>query len=85
MNDTQRFRDYAAESCVCEELPTRLSRSFSFYLGLLAFARPSGRSSQDALASWTDLQIPELEAMAGLHHAKKAGAPSEYSPFGLNS
>jgi hypothetical protein len=26
------------------------------------------------LASWTNLQFPELEAMAGLHHAKKAGA-----------
>jgi hypothetical protein len=26
------------------------------------------------LASWTDLEIPELEMMAGLDHAKKAGA-----------
>jgi hypothetical protein len=26
------------------------------------------------LASWTDLQIPELETMAGFDHAKKVGA-----------
>src|SRR5580704_3616279 len=35
-------------SFVGEELPNRLSRSFSFYLGLLAFARSSGRGSQRA-------------------------------------
>jgi hypothetical protein len=75
MNDKQRFRDHAAESLLlaknCQTGYRDLFLSISACWHLLA--------RQDAavnalLASWTDLQIPELEMMAEGRHAEKNSA-----------
>ncbi len=74
MNDTERFRDYAAECLLsaknCQPGYRDLFLSISSCWLLLA---RQDEAVNKLLASWTDLQIPELEAMAGLDHAKKAG------------
>jgi hypothetical protein len=75
MNDTQRFRDYAAECLLsakkCQPGYRDLFLSISACWHLLA---RQDEAVNKLIASWTDLQIPELETMAGLDHAKKAGA-----------
>jgi hypothetical protein len=75
MNDTRRFRDHAAESLLlaknCQTGYRDLFLSISACWHLLA---RQDEAVNALLASWTDLQIPELEMMAEGHHAKKNGA-----------
>jgi hypothetical protein len=75
MNDTQRFRDYAAERLLsakkCQPGYRDLFLSISACWHLLA---RQDEAVNKLLASWTDLQILELETMAGLDHVKKVGA-----------
>jgi hypothetical protein len=75
MNDMRRYRVYAVEclsaakNCQPGYRDLFLSISACWYL----LARQD-EAVKTLLESWTDLQIPELEAMAGLHHVKKTGA-----------
>jgi hypothetical protein len=73
------LRDHAAESLLlaknCRTGYRDLFLSISACWHLLA---RQDEAVSALLASWTDLQIPELEMMAEGRHAKKT-APSEYS------
>jgi hypothetical protein len=74
MNETQRLRDYAAECLLsaknCHSGYRSLFLSISACWHLLA---RQDEAVNTLLARWTDLQIPELEVMAGGHNGKKAG------------
>ena len=73
MNDTQRFRDDAAESLLLAKNCQTGYRDLSISACWNSLARQD-EAVNALLASWTDLQIPELEMMAEGHRAKKAGA-----------
>jgi len=75
MNDTQRFRDDAAASLLLAKNCQTGYRDL--FLSISACWHSLARQDEAVnalLASWTDLQIPELEMMAEGHHAKKNGA-----------
>jgi hypothetical protein len=75
MNDKQRFRDHAAESLLlaknCQTGYRNLFLSISASWHLLA---RQDEAVNALLASWTDLQIPELEMMAEGRHVEKNSA-----------
>jgi hypothetical protein len=73
MNDTQRFRDDAAESLLLAKNCQTGYRDLSISACWHSLARQD-EAVNALLASWTDLQIPELGMMAEGRHAEKNSA-----------
>jgi hypothetical protein len=81
MSNTQCFRDYAAECLLSAENCQRGYRDLFLSISTCWYSLArQDEAVNTLLATW---QIPELEAMAGLHHANNSEA--ERTAFGLNS
>jgi hypothetical protein len=74
MSDAQRFRDNAAECLLLANCQSGYRDLFLSIPGCWHLLARQDEAVNTLLASWTDPEIPELEMMAGLDHAKKASA-----------